>query len=136
VEFVRDPSFRPEEDEDLRAALAELWNRYKPTVLGQVDVLEAALHELTQGCPPESTQRHAAGEAHKLAGSLGSFGFPHGTDLAREVELALAPLEYVTPSEARSLAERVRVLRGQLDRHPAGAGAGDTPAAGSSGARW
>jgi HPt (histidine-containing phosphotransfer) domain-containing protein len=34
-------------------------------------------------------RRDAEHEAHKLAGSLGMFGFPTGSELARELELML-----------------------------------------------
>lgn len=120
----RERDLPPEEDEDLREVLAELWSRYRPSIIGQVEVLEEAVHELGQGRLSDPARRHAEGEAHKLAGSLGSFGFPHGTDLARELELTLASPGGPAVSEAPHLAERVSALRRELDSQVAGAGSG------------
>ena len=77
--------------------------------------MEEALRELAEGRLGEPTRRHAEGEAHKLAGSVGSFGFHHGTDLARGLELALAQPGGPAVSEAAHLPGRVRALRRELE---------------------
>lgn len=65
--------------------IAALWQRSQPQVLERLALLDrAATEPLT---PP--LQQEAAATAHKLAGSLGMFGFPHGTGIARELELLL-----------------------------------------------
>jgi HPt (histidine-containing phosphotransfer) domain-containing protein len=66
--------------------LAKLWEKTKPTVMERVELLERAAAALATGSLDEA-QRHAAvGAAHKLAGTLGMFGYPEGTDAARAIE--------------------------------------------------
>ena len=65
--------------------IAALWQRSQPQVLERLALLDrAAAGPLTQ-----TLQQEAAATAHKLAGSLGMFGFHEGTRIARELELQL-----------------------------------------------
>jgi HPt (histidine-containing phosphotransfer) domain-containing protein len=65
--------------------IAALWQRNQPQVLERLALLDqAAAEPLT----PQLRQ-DAVATAHKLAGSLGMFGFHEGTRLARELELLL-----------------------------------------------
>jgi HPt (histidine-containing phosphotransfer) domain-containing protein len=41
---------------------------------------------LANGTPAEPLREQANAEAHRLAGLLGTFGYPEGTDAARELE--------------------------------------------------
>jgi len=41
--------------------------------------------------------------AHKLAGTLGMFGYPRGTDLARLIEEVLELPDPLTPAEGQQL---------------------------------
>lgn len=56
-------------------------------------------------------RRGAADTAHKLAGSLGMFGYPKGTEVAREIEQLLESDAVV---DAGLLRELVVELRGCL----------------------
>ncbi len=56
-------------------------------------------------------RRGAADTAHKLAGSLGMFGYPRGTELAREIEQLL---ENDSVVDAVTLRELVVELRASL----------------------
>ncbi|HEY9882533.1 MAG TPA: response regulator, partial [Thermosynechococcaceae cyanobacterium] len=80
---------------------ARVWEKYRDNILAQVEVLETAAHALTTGQLTPSQQQHAQQEAHKLAGSLGIFGFMAGSHLARELEALLQ-------SEARLGAAQVQ----------------------------
>ncbi|MBD2072712.1 response regulator [Phormidium sp. FACHB-592] len=68
---------------------ARVWEKYRDNILAQVTVLETAARALTAGQLTPSQQQHAQQEAHKLAGSLGIFGFMAGSHLARELESLL-----------------------------------------------
>jgi len=82
-------------------ALARLWGRFLPEIERRVGVLETAAEALTNGCLTQE-QREAAHEAaHKLSGTLGTFGLPRGTELARRVEV------YFDGDAMSSLAEDV-----------------------------
>lgn len=75
---------------DLPDAMARLWAKFKPEIERRVAVLESAAEALSAGTLDDEQRATAHEVAHKLAGSLGTFGRPHGTELARQAELALA----------------------------------------------
>ncbi|SNS36593.1 Hpt domain-containing protein [Granulicella rosea] len=62
--------------------LAALWQKNQPLMLERLDLLDRA------STHPE-LHEEAIAVAHKMAGTLGMFGFPEGTAIAREIELAL-----------------------------------------------
>jgi hypothetical protein len=76
------------------ALLNALWQRNRPLVEDRLARLDLAAQAATAGLLGEEQREEAAGTAHKLAGSLGMYGFPHGTKLARQIELLL---DYPTP---------------------------------------
>ena len=71
-------------------ALARLWTKFLPEIESRLTVLEVTAQALQQG--PLSTEQRAQAhaDAHKLAGSLGTFGLQRGTELARQAETLLA----------------------------------------------
>lgn len=83
--------------------IAALWQRSQPQVLDRLALLDrAAVEPLTT-----SLQQEAAATAHKLAGSLGMFGFPEGTRIARELE-QLLETESPDPVQLKSLTTMLR----------------------------
>jgi HPt (histidine-containing phosphotransfer) domain-containing protein len=85
MEPVAQPKTAPAPD--LAAALDLLWMRFLPEIRQRVAILEEAALACAanQLSPAQREAAHAA--AHKLAGTLGTFGLARGTDLAREMEL-------------------------------------------------
>ena|ERR1700679_2598052 len=78
--------------------IANLWQRNQPQTLDRLALLDrAAAAAAAEQLTPE-LREEATSVAHKLAGSLGMFGFPDGTRLARELELHLgsATLDHAT----------------------------------------
>ena len=76
-------------------ALARLWTKFLPEITQRVAVLEAAVQAMRAGALLDELREDAHQAAHKLAGTLGTFGLHHGTELARQAELVLegdAPL--------------------------------------------
>ncbi len=98
--------------ESLDAAVAAVWQRMRPTVLARFTGIEEALVAVQAGALTNDLRERAIQEAHKLAGSLGTFGFPHGTDLAREIERAFR--DDVDAEAARRFAERLQALKDEL----------------------
>lgn len=100
---------------NLAAALDQLWTRFLPEIRTRVDLLEAA----AKACAANrlSAEQHEAAHAaaHKLAGSLGTFNLAHGTDLAREFELALADNPAPNPALSARLATLAAELRTIVD---------------------
>ncbi len=87
--------------------LSALWERKRPLMLERLTVLDRAAEAAASGRMEPSLTQQALGEAHKLAGSLGTFGFPQGTEIARELEVGL---EHGTPAPER-MQELTRRLR-------------------------
>ena len=84
------------EDKQRTAALLnDLWQRNLPLLEQRMAVLERAT------CSPltEELRAEASSVAHKLAGSLGMFGYRQGTEIARELELEL---ESTSPDISRT----------------------------------
>lgn len=67
-------------------ALAEVWTRNLPSIGERVDTIERAVEAAEKGELGADLAAGAREAAHKLAGSLGSFGLARGSDLARELE--------------------------------------------------
>ncbi len=77
---------REESQEKTLSALAQTWERLKPDVLSQVALLEQVATIQQMGSCSNELQQQAITEAHKLAGLLGTFGFPLRSELSHEIE--------------------------------------------------
>jgi len=71
------------------ALLAKLWVKIQPIVEERLTVLDRAAAATGQGSLPDDLRIEARNSAHKLAGSLGMYGFDEGTRVARELEQLL-----------------------------------------------
>ena len=71
------------------ALLRDLWKRKLPVVREQIRLLERVLQTMDDATLTEPLRQNAAMAAHKLAGSLGMFGYHDGTRIARELEASL-----------------------------------------------
>ena len=89
------------------AMLRELWQRKLPMIKEHLSILQRAAETLSQATLTTPLRNEAAISAHKLAGSLGMFGFPEGTRFAREIEQML-------DSQAAPLPEAFAALVRQL----------------------
>ena len=96
---------------NMQAALDRLWARFLPEVEARLALLEAAALALGSGALTPAHQAEAMGAAHKLAGSLGTFGLLEGTEIARRAEHLLASESALGPSSAESLGAMARALR-------------------------
>jgi HPt (histidine-containing phosphotransfer) domain-containing protein len=90
--------------EKTAALLAALWTRNQPVVEARLATLQRA--SLTNPLPDE-LRLEAHGIAHMLAGSLGMYGFPEGTLVARELEQMLES-GAVAPDKIAALTHRLR----------------------------
>lgn len=92
--------------------LSSLWSRIRPIIDERLDVIERAASAAAAGTLDADTREEAADVAHKLAGSLGMYGYDVGTRLSRQLELLL---DYGNPDPAQ-----LRQLSAQLRRSLAG----------------
>ena len=73
-----------------RQAVEQIWLRYRPQMFERLAVVEEAVRLAAEGQLDAERRAAARREAHKLAGSLGTFGLDAGTEHARSIELAFA----------------------------------------------
>ncbi|HZQ44111.1 MAG TPA: Hpt domain-containing protein [Acidobacteriaceae bacterium] len=94
-----------------RELISALWERSAPILTDRLHGLDVACEAAVVGRLSPMMRRGAADTAHKLAGSLGMFGYPRGTELAREIEQLLEDDGVV---DAVTLRELVVELRASL----------------------
>jgi HPt (histidine-containing phosphotransfer) domain-containing protein len=97
-----------------RAMLAALWERTLPATQAKLTVLQRAAEAAESGALMPELCRQAAGDAHKLAGSLGMFGYPNGTEIARDIEQHLDGCADPSAADAEWLRVKVNALRVEL----------------------
>ena len=83
------------------ALLAKLWVKIQPIVEERMATLDRAAEAAAAGTLAEDLRKEAGSDAHKLAGSLGMYGYDEGTRVAREIEVLLGG---VKPDGARLVA--------------------------------
>ena len=94
--------------EDKTASLlAELWMRNLPLVEERLSRIERAAADAAAGALSEELRVEAGENAHKLAGSLGMYGYDEGTRVAREIDVLLG----VAKPDAARLSGLVAKLR-------------------------
>ena len=92
--------------------MAAIWVKSLPIVRNQISVLELMAEAVQSGTLTDELRRSAEREAHRLAGSAGSFGFHSASVAARELE---EMLESDAPLPAPRVVELVGSLRRTLD---------------------
>jgi HPt (histidine-containing phosphotransfer) domain-containing protein len=99
----------------LTAAIERLWVQFLPQMHERVDTLATAAGSVAAGTLSPEKQQQAQAAAHKLAGSLGTFGLTRGTELAHELEIAYARRDCPDPLLAEWLANVAAQLRMIVD---------------------
>jgi CheY-like chemotaxis protein/HPt (histidine-containing phosphotransfer) domain-containing protein len=105
---------------DLSVSIDAIWEKSREEIDRRIGTLEAALAAMRALALGDELRAHAERDAHKLAGSLGMFGFPTGSDLAREVEQVLGVGGGPDLCDVRRLGELVRVLRDEFETRTRG----------------
>lgn len=100
------------------AAIAQIWQKFKPKVTEQVRQLEEAAVALSKNLLEGEFYEKAVREAHSLAGSLGTFGFARGSQLARKIEQLLRSDRTLETEEIKHFGELVRALRQEIEGEP------------------
>ena len=101
-----DPKLTPQES--AKKMLAALWERNLPVLHDRLAQLDAASEAAVTGTLTPEQREDASSTAHKLAGSLGMFGYQRGTEFARQIEVLLTE---PGPADALSLRELSASLR-------------------------
>ena len=105
-----DQTGSPDKASEISAALDRLWVRFLPETRSRVGVLEDAALALTNETITPAQRESAAGAAHKLAGTLGTFSLARGTVVARELERLYTQGEGPSPETAAQMAAELREM--------------------------
>jgi HPt (histidine-containing phosphotransfer) domain-containing protein len=106
----------------LHDLLSTLWSRSRETILERLDVLRATVRALRANPADAAARKAGADAAHKLAGILGTFGLPEGTELARRSEVMLESPGPIRPFDLEALQSAVDRLQQMIDAKSKDAG--------------
>lgn len=95
-------------DAKIDNVLAQLWQKNLPTVRERLDLLDKFGAAAASGKLNEPTRLEALSIAHKLAGSLGMYGYQQGTEVASKMERILKSPTPETLVTLRALAVDLR----------------------------
>lgn len=105
-------------EETLGAELQEIWARFRGQMIERVETIEAALVALVEGHSDPASRANAVRDAHRLAGSAGTFGRHEASRIAREIEHLFENLATPSDAEITHLLELTEELRDSLTRAP------------------
>jgi hypothetical protein len=95
----------PDQIDDI---LAQLWRKNLPTIRERLDLMDRLGAAAALGTLDEPMRIEALGIAHKLAGSLGMYGYPQGTEVASKMERILKSPTPETLATLHTLATDLR----------------------------
>jgi HPt (histidine-containing phosphotransfer) domain-containing protein len=120
---IHSPHAAPEEvTGKLHDLLATLWSRSQQNINERLDVLRTAHRTLRTNPADKSGRRAGADAAHKLAGILGTFGLPEGTNLARRIEVMLESAAPIRSFDLESLQRTIDQLHLMIEAKSKDAG--------------
>ena len=96
--------------------MAALWPKFSGKLFEKLAVLDSMSKALRDGRLSDELRREAAMVAHKLAGSLGTFGLAEGSKLAEELESIVQADGPLSQAESQRVSELVGSLRKELER--------------------
>ena len=101
--------------EELNERMRTLWQKFRPLMLKRLAIIEQAISTLKDGPLPERLKTQAAHEAHKLAGSLGTFGLEAGSVAAQEIERLLSDVGITDEAVAADISRHFDRLRQEIE---------------------
>ncbi len=101
----------------LQQSVAKIWDKCKDTIRDRINLLEQAAKAGKDGKLDSYLKQQAEQEAHKLVGSLGTFGFGYGSELAREIETLLMTETPLNSDEIADLSKLVIKLNSELNKN-------------------
>ncbi|WP_446742764.1 Hpt domain-containing protein [Silvibacterium acidisoli] len=104
------------ESNKIEEMLLAIWRTNYPVMMARLVVLQNACQALDAGSLDDVTRGDAYVAAHKLAGVLGTFGLPEGSDIASQLEASLGP-EGGVPDK-QSFSDSVAKLEKMIEAKP------------------
>ncbi|NEO06356.1 response regulator [Moorena sp. SIO3I8] len=109
------PVPKAQSEEPKQSGLSAIWEQQKSKYIKRLNVLERAVTDWRDGNLTGKLRQEALGEAHTLAGSLGSFGFDQGSLKSREIEQILQSGKKASEEVIAHLSQLVVELRQELE---------------------
>ncbi|EHC18890.1 multi-component transcriptional regulator, winged helix family [Fischerella thermalis JSC-11] len=108
------PSITVPSSQQTLAAMTGVWNKYKARVEEQVGLLEQAAEDAKRKRLNQKLRKQALQEAHTLAGSLATFSFAVGSQLAHRIEQLLKANKTLSEDDTTQLLSWVQQLRQEI----------------------
>ena len=89
LEKPQTAQLKSSKQDTLDLAVSQIWQRTKGSTLERLDSLQQMIYFLQSGTLDQDLLQRVSHSAHKLAGSLGTFGFPTASRLAQQLETLL-----------------------------------------------
>jgi HPt (histidine-containing phosphotransfer) domain-containing protein len=102
------------DQEAIAKILDAMWEKFISDIRDRVSSLDAAASAAAAGKLNEELRAAAQSAAHKLAGTLGTFGLGLGTELARELEVRYTRSD-IAVGEAAVLKDAAKQLRRMIE---------------------
>jgi DNA-binding response OmpR family regulator len=101
-----------------KTMMLELWEQFKSSFDEKLGLLDDVIAALQMGDLAIELRQAAQKTVHKLIGSLGVYGFPQGSILARQIEDLLSPDLNLAEPEIEAIAQLVTALKHELTHEP------------------
>ena len=95
--------------------ITQIWSQFRDSAFERLAVLEMVTASAKQ--PTDELQESARSSAHKLAGSLGSFGLPEGSRIAKQIEILL-DRHPIKQTELEQITRLTTSLKAELQQQP------------------
>jgi two-component system, OmpR family, response regulator len=111
------PTPKPEQAELTRSVVAQVWQQMKGVSFERLSVLEAAIAALKDGSFAPEHRTQAEHSAHKLAGSLGTFGLMEGSEIAAQLEERFETTVKWRSQDIKTVTQQITTLREKLEHY-------------------
>ena len=102
---------------DRSAEIASAWSKFRDVAFQRLTILENLAVALAENQVTQKLHEEAKSSAHKLAGSLGGFGFPEGSKIAKQIENLLEN-NLVDPADVEQFTTLITSLNAELQNQP------------------
>ncbi len=104
-------------EQDKSASINQIWSKFKDLAFQRLADLENFAVAAVDKSSTDEIYEFARSSAHKLAGSLGCFGFPEGSRIAKQIEQLLAPCP-IAQVDLEEIVRLIASLNTELQHQP------------------
>lgn len=104
-------------ESEVLAGLAKVWENFRDTFLSDLLLFEQAIAQLSNGTLDNELKEQVRMQAHRFAGSLGTFGLLKGSEIARSIMQLLNQEVINTPEAIVYFRQLVEALREGISQH-------------------